>query len=72
MKTAMRTGKPKVWDKQKRTYEIKWPDGKRELWKKITIRECLTKYYNMGAQGLGLEIREVVGKELKLQEIMDE
>jgi hypothetical protein len=66
MKTAMNTGKPKVWDKQKRTYE------KRELWKKITIRECLTKYYNMGAQELGLEIREVVGKELKLQEIMDE
>tara|TARA_B110000967_G_scaffold135555_1_gene138398 strand:+ start:65 stop:208 length:144 start_codon:yes stop_codon:yes gene_type:complete len=28
MKTAMSSGKPKVWDKQKRTYEIKWPDGK--------------------------------------------
>jgi hypothetical protein len=36
-------GNPKSWDKTPRTYEIKWPDGKKVLWKDITVRDCLKK-----------------------------
>ena len=67
----MKTNRPKFWDRSERTYEIKWPDGKKELWKDITITDCLTKYNNMGAFELGLEIREIVGKELQMQKVMD-
>ena len=31
----------------KRTYEIIFPTGKKELWKNITIMELLTKYKTM-------------------------
>ena len=64
-------GNPKSWDKTPRTYEIKWPDGKKELWKNVTARDCLTKYENMDPYGNRLELREVVGKELQLQKIMN-
>ena len=62
---------PKSWDKTKRSYEIKWPDGKKEIWKDITVRNCLTKYENMDPYRNGLMLREITGKELKLQKIMD-
>ena len=64
-------GNPKSWDKTPRTYEIKWPDGKKEVWKDITARDCLTKYENMNPYGSNLEIREIVGKELQLQKVMN-
>ena len=64
-------GNPKSWDKTPRTYEIKWPDGKKELWKNVTARDCLTKYENMDPGENGLELREITGKELQLQKIMD-
>ena len=63
-------GNPKSWDKTPRTYEIKWPDGKKVLWKDITVRDCLTKYENMDPYGNGLMLREITGKELQLQKIM--
>ena len=69
--TYMKDGSSKAWDKTSRTYEIKWPDGKKVVWKDITARNCLTKYENMDPYGNGLELREIVGKELKLQKIMD-
>ena len=43
----MNEGRPKSWDKTKRVYEISYPNGKKEIWKDITARECLTKYENM-------------------------
>ena len=67
----MKDGSSKAWDKTPRTYEIKWPDGKKQVWKNVTARDCLTKYENMDPYGNGLELREIVGKELKLQKIMD-
>ena len=67
----MNEGRPKSWDKTKRVYEISYPNGKKEIWKDITARECLTKYENMNPYGNRLKLREIVGKELKLQEIME-
>ena len=67
----MKEGRPKTWDKAKRFYEITYPSGKKEIWKDITARECLTRYENMDPYGNGLKLREIVGKELKLQKIMD-
>lgn len=58
--TYMKDGSSKAWDKTLRTYEIKWPSGKKELWKNITARNCLTKYENMDPYGNGLELREIV------------
>ena len=68
----MKEGRPKTWDKTKRFYEISHPNGKKEIWKDITARECLTRYENMDPYGNGLKLREIVGKELKLQKIMDD
>ena len=42
--TYMKEGAPKSWDKTPRTYEIKWPDGKKEIWKDINARACLIKF----------------------------
>lgn len=67
----MKEGRPKTWDKTKRFYEISYPSGKKEIWKDITARECLTRYENMDPYGNSLKLREIVGKELKLQKIMD-
>ena len=67
----MKEGRPKTWDKTKRFYEISYPSGKKEIWKDITARECLTRYENMDPYGNCLKLREIVGKELKLQKIMD-
>ena len=67
----MKEGAPKSWDKTPRTYEVTWPDGKKEIWKDINARNCLTKYESMDPGGQGLMIREIVGKELQLQKIMD-
>ena len=67
----MNEGRPKSWDKTKRVYEISYPNGKKEIWKDITARECLTKYENMNPHGNRLKLREIVGKELKLQKIME-
>ena len=66
----MNEGRPKSWDKTKRVYEISYPNGKKEIWKDITARECLTKYENMNPYCNRLKLREIVGKELKLQKIM--
>ena len=71
MEYEMKEGRPKTWDKAKRFYEITYPSGKKEIWKDITARECLTRYENMDPYGNGLKLREIVGKELKLQKIMD-
>jgi hypothetical protein len=71
MEYEMKEGRPKTWDKTKRFYEISYPSGKKEIWKEITARECLTRYENMDPYGNGLKLREIVGKELKLQKIMD-
>ena len=70
MEHEMNEGRPKSWDKTKRVYEISYPNGKKEIWKDITARECLTKYENMNPYGNRLKLREIVGKELKLQKIM--
>ena len=67
----MKEGRPKTWDKTKRVYEITHPNGKKEIWKDITARDCLTKYENMNPHGNKLKLREIVGKELQLQKIMD-
>ena len=69
--TYMKDGSPKSWDKTLRTYEVSWPDGKKELWKDITARDCLSKYEGMDPGGNNLGLREVVGKELQMQKIMD-
>ena len=58
--TYMKDGSSKAWDKTLRTYEIKWPSGKKELWKDITARKCLTKYENMDPYGNRLELKEIV------------
>ena len=71
MEHEMNEGRPKSWDKTKRVYEISYPNGKKEIWKNITARECLTKYENMNPYGNRLKLREIVGKELKLQKIME-
>ena len=67
----MNEGRPKSWDKTKRVYEISYPNGKKEIWKDITARECLTKYENMNPYGNRLKLREIVGKELQLLKVMD-
>lgn len=71
MEHEMKESRPITWDKSKRVYEISHPNGKKEIWKNITARECLTKYENMDPYGQGLKLREIVGKELKLLKIMD-
>ena len=71
MEYEMKEGRPKTWDKTKRFYEISYSDGKKEIWKDITARECLTKYENMDPYGNGLKLREIVGKELQLLKVMD-
>ena len=70
MKHEMNEGRPKSWDKTKRVYEILYPNGKKEIWKNITARECLTKYENMNPYSNRLKLREIVGKELQLQKLM--
>lgn len=69
--TYMTDGYPKSWDKTPRTYEVSWPSGKKEIWKDITARACLTKYEGMDPGNNGLMIREITGKELQMQKIMD-
>ena len=69
--TYMKEGAPKSWDKTPRTYEITWPDGKKELRKDINARDCLTKYESMDPGGQGLGLREVTGKELQLLKVMN-
>ena len=71
MEHEMSDGRPKTWDKTKRFYEISFPNGKKEIWKNMTARECLTKYENMDPYGNGLKLREIVGKELQLIKLMD-
>ena len=70
MEYEMKEGLPKTWDKTKRFYEISYSDGKKEIWKDITARECLTKYENMDPYGNRLKLREIVGKELQLLKVM--
>ena len=70
MKHEMNEGRPKSWDKTKRVYEILYPNGKKEIWKDITARECLTKYENMDPHGKELKLREIEGKELQLLKVM--
>ena len=71
MEHEMTEGRPKTWDKTKRFYEILYPNGKKEIWKNITARECLTKYENMNPYSNRLKLREIVGKELQLQKLID-
>ena len=71
MEHEMKESLPKTWDKTKRVYEISYINGKKEIWKDITARECLTKYESMDPYGNGLKLREIVGKELKLLKVMD-
>ena len=71
MEHVMKESLPKTWDKTKRVYEISYINGKKEIWKDITARECLTKYENIDPFGNGLKLREIVGKELQLLKIMD-
>ena len=71
MKHEMNDGRPKSWDKTKRVYEILYPNGKKEIWKNMTARECLTKYENMDPHGNELKLREIEGKELQLIKVMD-
>ena len=70
MEHEMKEGRPKTWDKTKRFYEISYPNGKKEIWREITARECLTKYENMNPYSNRLKLREIVGKELQLQKLM--
>ena len=70
MEHEMKEGLPRTWDKTKRFYEILYPNGKKEVWKNITARECLTKYENMNPYSNRLKLREIVGKELQLQKLM--
>ena len=67
----MKESLPKSWDKNKRVYEISYPNGKKEIWKNMTARECLTKYENMDPIGNGLKLREIEGKELQLLKVME-
>ncbi len=71
MKYEMNEGRPKSWDKTKRFYEILYPNGKKEIWKDITARQCLTKYENMNPDGNELKLREIEGKELQLLKVME-
>ena len=71
MEHEMKESLPKSWDKTKRVYEILYRNGKKEIWKNITARECLTRYENMDPFGNGLKIREIEGKELQLLKVMD-
>ena len=71
MEHEMKESLPKSWDKTKRVYEISYPNGKKEIWKNMTARECLTKYENMDPIGNGLKLREIEGKELQLIKIME-
>ena len=71
MEHEMEENLPKAWDKTKRVYEISYLNGKKEIWKDITARECLTKYENMDPHGNSLKLREIVGKELQLQRVVD-
>jgi len=71
MEHEMKESRPKSWDKTKRVYEISYPDGKKEIWKDVTARDCLTKYEGMDPYGNGLKLREIVGKELQLIKVMD-
>ena len=43
MEHEMKESRPITWDKTKRVYEISYPNGKKELWKDITARECSNK-----------------------------
>jgi hypothetical protein len=70
--TYMTDGSPKSWDKKLRTYEVTYPSGQKVLWQNFTARDCLTKYE--GHQSMynnELKIREIEGKELQLQKIID-
>ena len=58
MEHEMNEGRPKSWDKTKRVYEISYPNGKKEIWKDITARECLTKYENMNPYDNRLKLRK--------------
>ena len=71
MEHEMKESLPKTWDKTKRVYEISYINGKKEIWKDITARACIIKYESMDPMGNGLGLREVVGKELQMQKIMD-
>tara|TARA_B100000900_G_C20507018_1_gene686315 strand:+ start:738 stop:962 length:225 start_codon:yes stop_codon:yes gene_type:complete len=71
MKHEMKEGRPKSWDNTRRVYEILYPNGKKEIWKDLTARECLTKYENMDPHGNKLKLREIEGKELQLLKLMD-
>ena len=71
MEHEMKESLPKTWDKTKRVYEILYINGKKEIWKDITARECLTKYESMDPHNNGLKLREIVGKELQLLRVMD-
>ena len=71
MEHEMKESLPKSWDKTKRVYEISYPNGKKEIWKNMTARECLTKYENMGPFENGLKLREIEGKELQLLKVME-
>ena len=71
MEHEMKESLPKSWDKTKRVYEILYRNGKKEIWKNITARDCLTRYENMDPFGNGLKIREIEGKELQLLKVMD-
>ena len=71
MEHEMKETRPITWDKTQRVYEISYPNGKKEVWKDITARECLTKYENMDPHGTRLKLREIIGKELQLINIMN-
>ena len=71
MEHEMKESLPKSWDKTRRVYEILYPCGKKEIWKNMTARECLTKYENMDPIRNGLKLREIEGKELQLLKVME-
>ena len=71
MEYEMKESLPKSWDKTKRVYEILYPNGKKEIWKNMTARECLTKNESMDPFGNGLKLREIEGKELQLLKVME-
>ena len=64
MKHEMKTNRPKFWDRLERTYQITHSDGTTELWKKITISECLTKYNNLSPYENNLQIVEVIEEDV--------
>jgi len=53
----MKESRPTTWDKIKSIYEIFYPIGKKEVWKDITARECLTKYENIDLYGNELRLK---------------